>query len=117
MSGTTLWMLWNIKCRASQSYARTVSCLSVVSLHLAASSPARCTLKDPHTTPPCHHSSRCRQACDKSLQDLGIQTIDLYYQHRVDKKVPIEETVRAMAVRQRCTPAAYLQAPGHRQLL
>jgi aryl-alcohol dehydrogenase-like predicted oxidoreductase len=38
-----------------------------------------------------------RQACDKSLDDLGIQTIDLYYQHRVDKKVPIEDTVRAMA--------------------
>jgi len=38
-----------------------------------------------------------RQACDASLQRLGIDRIDLYYQHRVDKAVPIEETVGAMA--------------------
>jgi aryl-alcohol dehydrogenase-like predicted oxidoreductase len=38
-----------------------------------------------------------RSACDGSLQRLGIETIDLYYQHRVDPKVPIEETVGAMA--------------------
>ena len=38
-----------------------------------------------------------RRACDASLQRLGIETIDLYYQHRVDPKVPIEETVGAMA--------------------
>ena len=38
-----------------------------------------------------------RRACDGSLRRLGIETIDLYYQHRVDPKVPIEETVRAMA--------------------
>src|SRR3954464_5877903 len=37
-----------------------------------------------------------REACDASLRRLGVDTIDLYYQHRVDKKVPIEETVRAM---------------------
>jgi aryl-alcohol dehydrogenase-like predicted oxidoreductase len=36
-------------------------------------------------------------ACDASLQRLGIETIDLYYQHRVDPNVPIEETVGAMA--------------------
>jgi aryl-alcohol dehydrogenase-like predicted oxidoreductase len=36
-------------------------------------------------------------ACDASLQRLGIDTIDLYYQHRVDDKTPIEETVGAMA--------------------
>jgi aryl-alcohol dehydrogenase-like predicted oxidoreductase len=36
-------------------------------------------------------------ACDASLQRLGIDTIDLYYQHRVDPEVPIEETVGAMA--------------------
>src|SRR5271168_1330854 len=36
-------------------------------------------------------------ACDASLKRLGIDHIDLYYQHRVDKKVPIEETVGAMA--------------------
>ena len=38
-----------------------------------------------------------RQACDASLQRLGIDQIDLYYQHRVDPQVPIEETVGAMA--------------------
>ncbi len=37
------------------------------------------------------------QACDASLQRLGIDTIDLYYQHRVDPNTPIEETVGAMA--------------------
>ncbi len=36
-------------------------------------------------------------ACDASLKRLGIDTIDLYYQHRVDPDVPIEETVGAMA--------------------
>jgi aryl-alcohol dehydrogenase-like predicted oxidoreductase len=38
-----------------------------------------------------------RAACDASLERLGVDTIDLYYQHRVDKTVPIEETVGAMA--------------------
>lgn len=38
-----------------------------------------------------------RRACDASLQRLGVDTIDLYYQHRVDANVPIEETVGAMA--------------------
>jgi aryl-alcohol dehydrogenase-like predicted oxidoreductase len=37
-----------------------------------------------------------RQACDASLGRLGIDVIDLYYQHRVDPSVPIEETVGAM---------------------
>ena len=37
-----------------------------------------------------------REACDASLQRLGIDHIDLYYQHRVDPEVPIEETVGAM---------------------
>ncbi len=36
-------------------------------------------------------------ACDASLRRLGVDCIDLYYQHRVDPKVPIEETVGAMA--------------------
>jgi aryl-alcohol dehydrogenase-like predicted oxidoreductase len=36
-------------------------------------------------------------ACDASLQRLGIDTIDLYYQHRVDPTVPTEETLGAMA--------------------
>ncbi|MEX6429753.1 MAG: aldo/keto reductase [Ferrimicrobium sp.] len=38
-----------------------------------------------------------RAACDASLRRLGVDYIDLYYQHRVDTKVPIEETVGAMA--------------------
>jgi aryl-alcohol dehydrogenase-like predicted oxidoreductase len=37
-----------------------------------------------------------RRACDASLQRLGVDHIDLYYQHRVDRSVPIEETVGAM---------------------
>ncbi|NJN57820.1 MAG: aldo/keto reductase [Leptolyngbyaceae cyanobacterium SL_5_9] len=38
-----------------------------------------------------------RQACDASLKRLGVDVIDLYYQHRVDPTVPIEDTVGAMA--------------------
>jgi aryl-alcohol dehydrogenase-like predicted oxidoreductase len=38
-----------------------------------------------------------RQACDASLERLGVDYIDLYYQHRVDRNTPIEETVGAMA--------------------
>ena len=38
-----------------------------------------------------------RRACDASLKRLGVDHIDLYYQHRVDRTVPIEETVGAMA--------------------
>jgi aryl-alcohol dehydrogenase-like predicted oxidoreductase len=38
-----------------------------------------------------------QQACELSLERLGVETIDLYYQHRVDPKVPIEDTVGAMA--------------------
>ena len=38
-----------------------------------------------------------RSACDASLQRLGVDHIDLYYQHRVDQEVPIEETMGALA--------------------
>jgi aryl-alcohol dehydrogenase-like predicted oxidoreductase len=38
-----------------------------------------------------------KQACEGSLKRLGVDVIDLYYQHRVDKTVPIEDTVGAMA--------------------
>lgn len=38
-----------------------------------------------------------RKACDSSLKNLGIDVIDLYYQHRVDPNVPIEETVGTMS--------------------
>lgn len=43
------------------------------------------------------HPDYVRRACDASLERLGVDHIDLYYQHRVDKTVPIEETVGAMA--------------------
>ena len=38
-----------------------------------------------------------RECCDASLKRLGVETIDLYYQHRVDPRTPIEDTVGAMA--------------------
>ncbi len=38
-----------------------------------------------------------REACEASLRRLGVRTIDLYYLHRLDRSVPIEESVRAMA--------------------
>jgi len=40
---------------------------------------------------------RVREACEASLRRLGVDTIDLYYMHRLDRCVPIEETVGAMA--------------------
>jgi aryl-alcohol dehydrogenase-like predicted oxidoreductase len=41
--------------------------------------------------------ANARRACEGSLKRLGVETIDLFYQHRVDPKVPIEETVGGMA--------------------
>jgi aryl-alcohol dehydrogenase-like predicted oxidoreductase len=38
-----------------------------------------------------------KQACETSLKRLGVEKIDLYYCHRVDRKTPIEETVNALA--------------------
>jgi len=49
-----------------------------------------------------------RQACDASLARLGVDHIDLYYQHRVDPKVPIEDTVGAMAQLVRAGKVRYL---------
>jgi len=49
-----------------------------------------------------------RQACEASLKRLGIECIDLYYQHRVDANVPIEETVGAMAELVRSGKVRYL---------
>jgi aryl-alcohol dehydrogenase-like predicted oxidoreductase len=49
-----------------------------------------------------------RSACDASLKRLGIDHIDLYYQHRVDKNVPIEDTVGAMAELVRTGKVRYL---------
>ncbi|HEY0206042.1 MAG TPA: aldo/keto reductase [Acetobacteraceae bacterium] len=43
------------------------------------------------------HPDYVRQACDASLRRTGLKVIDLYYQHRVDPNVPIEDTVGAMA--------------------
>jgi aryl-alcohol dehydrogenase-like predicted oxidoreductase len=56
-------------------------------------------LRDPNGTPRGVDGSPAyaKQACDASLQRLGIERIDLYYLHRVDPKVPIEESVGAMA--------------------
>jgi aryl-alcohol dehydrogenase-like predicted oxidoreductase len=49
-----------------------------------------------------------KRACDASLERLGVDTIDLYYQHRVDPKVPIEDTVGAMAELVRAGKVRYL---------
>jgi len=49
-----------------------------------------------------------RRSCDGSLQRLGVEHIDLYYQHRVDRSVPIEETVGAMGDLVRAGKVRYL---------
>ena len=49
-----------------------------------------------------------RQACEGSLRRLGIECIDLYYQHRVDPETPIEETVGAMSELVRSGKVRYL---------
>ena len=49
-----------------------------------------------------------RECCDASLKRLGVEVIDLYYQHRVDPKTPIEETVGAMAELVRAGKVRYL---------
>jgi aryl-alcohol dehydrogenase-like predicted oxidoreductase len=43
------------------------------------------------------HAEYVQTACEASLRRLGVETIDVYFQHRVDTRVPIEETVMAMA--------------------
>ena len=57
-----------------------------------------------------------RQCCDASLKRLGVDVIDLYYQHRVDVNVPIEDTIGAMAELVRAGKVRYLgmseAAPG-----
>jgi aryl-alcohol dehydrogenase-like predicted oxidoreductase len=57
-------------------------------------------LRDPKTGMPTGvdgSPANCRRACEGSLERLGVETIDLYYLHRVDTAVPIEESVGAMA--------------------
>ena len=49
-----------------------------------------------------------RSCCDASLKRLGVETIDLYYQHRVDPNTPIEDTVGAMADLVRAGKVRYL---------
>src|ERR1043165_7390807 len=49
-----------------------------------------------------------KEACDASLRRLGVDCIDLYYQHRVDPDTPIEETVGAMAELVRAGKVRYL---------
>ena len=55
-----------------------------------------------------------RAACGASLKRLGVDKIDLYYQHRVDPEVPIEETVGAMAGLVRVVTRKNWNAPGNR---
>ncbi|GLH72463.1 oxidoreductase [Geothrix limicola] len=52
---------------------------------------------DPTLRRICGRPDYVRSSCDASLKRLGVETIDLYYLHRVDPQVPIEETVGAMA--------------------
>lgn len=52
---------------------------------------------DPNYRGICGRPDYVRSACEASLKRLGVDVIDLYYQHRVDPEVPIEETVGAMA--------------------
>jgi len=52
---------------------------------------------DPNYRGICGRPDYVRSACDASLKRLGVDHIDLYYQHRVDPEVPIEDTVGAMA--------------------
>ena len=54
------------------------------------------------------HPDYVRQACDASLRRTGLKVIDLYYQHRVDPQVPIEDTVGAMADLVRAGKVRYL---------
>ncbi len=56
----------------------------------------------------CGRPEYVRQACEGSLRRLGVEVIDLYYQHRVDPQVPIEETVGAMADLVRAGKVRYL---------
>ena len=52
---------------------------------------------DPNYRGICGRPDYVRSACEASLKRLGVDVIDLYYQHRMDPEVPIEETVGAMA--------------------
>ena len=53
--------------------------------------------KNPAVRGVCGRPDYVRSACDASLKRLGVEAIDLYYQHRQDPEVPVEDTVGAMA--------------------
>jgi len=63
---------------------------------------------DPTTRDISGRPEHVRAACEGSLRRLGVETIDLYYQHRVDPNTPIEETVGAMAALVRAGKVRYL---------
>ena len=63
---------------------------------------------DPRPRGVCGRPEYARQACDASLARLGIETIDLYYLHRVDPEVPIEDTVGAMSELVRAGKVRYI---------
>ena len=53
---------------------------------------------DPNYRGVCGRPEYVRSACEASLKRFGVDVIDLYYQHRMDPEVPVEETVGAMAL-------------------
>jgi aryl-alcohol dehydrogenase-like predicted oxidoreductase len=63
---------------------------------------------DPHRRGLNGRPEYVRAACDGSLRRLGVETIDLYYQHRLDPNTPIEDTVGAMAELVRAGKVRYL---------
>ena len=63
---------------------------------------------DPGSWTICGKPEYVRAACDASLKRLGVDDIDLYYQHRVDPEIPIEETVGAMAALVKVGKVKYL---------
>jgi aryl-alcohol dehydrogenase-like predicted oxidoreductase len=63
---------------------------------------------NPHVRGVSGKSEYVRAACEASLKRLGVEVIDLYYQHRVDPNTPIEETVGAMADLVRAGKVRYL---------
>jgi aryl-alcohol dehydrogenase-like predicted oxidoreductase len=65
-------------------------------------------MKDPAARSVNGRPEYVKQSCDGSLKRLGIDYIDLYYQHRVDPAVPIEETIGAMADLVRAGKVRYL---------
>jgi len=58
---------------------------------------SKCGMTDGETRDLNGSPARLRKTCDESLQRLGVEVIDLYYLHRWDKRVPIEESVGALA--------------------